>query len=116
MATTAAHRISSAHAPSNTLAIEYELEDGTIRTLKIRKFQYIPRPIADASDKWIEKEIEEGRTPDELALMEYLIRELAPDEIDHIAAMSIGERREIWDYWEKESKVDMGKSDASENS
>lgn len=116
MAKPAAHRISSAHAPENTLSIEYALPDETIRTLKIRKFQYIPRPIADASDAWIAKEIEEGRTPGELELMEWLIRELAPDEIDHIAAMSVGERREIWDYWEKESKVDMGKSEASENS
>lgn len=116
MAKKAAHRISSAHAPENTLAIEYALPDETIRTLKIRKFQYIPRPIADASDEWIAEELAEGRTPDELALMEYLIRELAPSEIDYIAAMSIGERREIWDYWEKESKVDMGKSEASEDS
>ena len=111
-----AHRISAAHAPENTLTIEYEDADGQIHALKIRKFQYIPRKVADASDEWIKEELANERTPGELELMEWLIRELAPEHADRIAEMSIGERRELWDFWEKESQVDMGKSEASENS
>lgn len=111
-----AHRISAAHAPENTITLEYETEDLTVHTLKIRKFQYIPRPIAEESDEWLAKEIEDGRTPGELELMEWLIAKLAPKHADRIHAMSTGERRELWDEWEKQSQVDMGKSEASENS
>lgn len=118
----AAHRITPAHDPKNVLEFEIVTEDDKIHTLKVKKWNYLPMKVVRVTDAWIKEQNElhekdeRDEAPTNLELMVVALREIDPKYGELVEELSIGEKVQLWEAWQAESKVDMGESKASSDS
>ncbi|MFF2026560.1 MULTISPECIES: hypothetical protein [Bacteria] len=132
-----AFRITPAHEAQR---VEFTISPAPGKEIDVSlpKLGYIPKPVADVVDAWTTKRFADvqklrddrnkkrltmpdsdadTRYPSPLDVMDQMLEQLDPDAAVVIAGLSHGEREQIWEYWNEQSKpADAEKSSASSDS
>lgn len=130
-------RITAAHE-ADTVDMAIPIKGSKDLTLSLPKLGYVPKPVVEAVDLWTTKRFAEvqklrdernkkriampdsdpeTRYPTPLDVMDQMLEHLDPDAAVVVAKLTYGEREQIWEHWNEQSKpADSEKSSASSDS